>query len=114
VKDQRQFRFRPRVDILEDRQLLATSLLGRTLRIEGTEGPDTIEVFALEGNDDVSLSSPNKFDQLLSAVAHVESGAGHDRLIGGGLNDTLVGSAGSDVLNGGAGIDRLEASGDVS
>jgi RTX calcium-binding nonapeptide repeat (4 copies) len=43
--------------------------------------------------------------------AHLDGGAGADRLTGGSGSDTLDGGAGADVLSGGAGDDRLSGDG---
>jgi Ca2+-binding RTX toxin-like protein len=62
-----------------------------------------IELFALEGNDDVSNSS--------AIVIYMDLGAGNDKAIGGQNDDTLTGGAGKNTLFGGAGNDRLNGSG---
>ncbi len=60
-----------------------------------------IAVFALAGNDDVSLG-----DSILTS-ATIEGGFGDDTILGGHGNDTITDSRGNDLLDGGAGNDFL-------
>lgn len=114
------------VEALEDRQLMASSLMASltsgVLYIEGTDGDDVIKVtqtstqikvdglpatytpsavqkiriFGLGGNDSINLSVSGKVVNKATEV------------FGGGDNDTILGGSGADYLDGGTGADYIE------
>jgi Ca2+-binding RTX toxin-like protein len=63
-------------------------------------GVKAIEVYALDGNDAVSINSGG-------IPVYVLGGAGNDTLSGGDEVDNFVGGGGKDYLSGGLGNDRL-------
>jgi hypothetical protein len=62
---------------------------------------NTIEVFGVRGNDEISVSSQIK------ATALIDGGVGNDRLFAGGGSTVLVGGPGKDLLIAGSGRDVL-------
>jgi Ca2+-binding RTX toxin-like protein len=122
--------YRPRLDVLEGRALLAASLTahlsGDVLRIEGTEGPDVITVRQINGRiavDGVGITVGDTKDPVPAVdaglVGRVDVFAlgGNDVVrLGGGTSkaDPLLtipghvdGGAGDDTLIGGSGNDDL-------
>jgi Ca2+-binding RTX toxin-like protein len=126
-------KFRPELENLESRRLLAASvaLNGGVLSITGTDGPDTVFVTQAHGKINVIVAGPggsvqtfNKanvktiffdgragddiFVNLTNVRAIALGGDGNDILVGGRNNDILIGGAGNDILIGGRGNDFLE------
>ena len=118
-------RFRPAVEGLEGRALMAAAIDPYGLTVTGTEGNDTITVNTVtrRGRDYFEVNLNGQVSRFL--VSRVPDGAvsvgglgGNDRITGVGSfkqfragggegNDTLTGGAGNDFLNGGAGNDSL-------
>lgn len=122
----------PCVERLEQRRLLASTLVADELVITGTSGDDfiyidideergmlliddnghqteyelatisNIRVFGYAGNDYIYA------DQQLNISLLIDGGDGDDRLYGGAGTDHLLGGAGNDTLVGADGGDRLE------
>lgn len=129
--------FRPTLEGLEDRQLLAASaslLPGGVLRVTGTNAADTIvvrqvnnqisvdgargafpvsrvsrvEVNALGGDDRVFLNSEAvRGQQPLARPAVVWGGAGNDQVSGGAAGGQFQGNDGNDVIYGGNAADVI-------
>jgi Ca2+-binding RTX toxin-like protein len=124
--------FRPQLEDLEDRRLLAAgiSFSGGVVTITGTDAADRAVVTQRRGNLTVTLSGgasatqtfhrsdvkriifdggagDDVFVNLSSVRALALGGDGNDLLIGGRANDILIGGAGNDILIGGRGNDRL-------
>ncbi len=113
----------PVVESLEARTLLTvtTNLVGDTLFITGSPGPDQIEVLQAGRELLVRDSGAVVARVPVSAVNTIEvdavDGNNHVQIAhnvninsvlkGGPGNDTLIGGAGNDVLDGGGGINRL-------
>lgn len=116
----------PVVEALESRRLLSVDLVGDTVSVVGTAGPDDISI-SVDGTDSTKYSvsdgvTTQTFDK--SAVSRfVVAGKGGDDTIavdssngkvdaprdlrGGGGNDTIDGSGGKDNISGGAGDDSV-------
>jgi Ca2+-binding RTX toxin-like protein len=125
--------FRPHLENLEDRRLLAAgiSFNAGVVTITGTDAADRAVVTQRRGNLTVVLSGgvsatqtfhksdvkqiifdggagDDVFVNLSSVRALAMGGDGNDLLIGGRRNDILIGGAGDDILIGGRGNDTLE------
>ncbi len=71
--------------------------------VESIDGGAGVNVVAGTGAGDIlDLSATN-----LSNIAHIDTGAGNDTVIGSAGNDVIIGGAGSDTLDGGAGDDTF-------
>ena len=126
--------FRPTVESLESRQLMAANITAGfadgVLSIEGTDGADAIVVRnnydevsvdgvtgtvpaslvkaivieSLGGNDIVRVSGGN---YPLNALALVDAGAGNDVVFGGNADNAMDGGDGDDVLLGSIALDLI-------
>src|SRR5688500_3481033 len=114
-------------ETLEPRRLLAASLDGGLLLVEGTGGNDQIivgirdgrlrvktngnvETFRLGAVDSLRIHGRGGHDEIraeLDIKSRIYGGVGDDTLVGGGRRDLLDGGAGDDVLSAGAADDRL-------
>lgn len=90
-------------------------IIGRTLRVYGSEHDDVLvgfgnrpNVLAGQGGDD-HLVGGREYDQLYGDNARVTKVAGDDVLEGRGAGDGLRGGPGDDVVRGGRGADYLYA-----
>jgi Ca2+-binding RTX toxin-like protein len=81
---------------------------GDSLIVSGNDGNDFIKAQSgVEAIIDITLNGDND-DDVLSADAILNGGAGDDLLIGGAGNDTLNGNAGEDTMIGGGGQDTYD------
>jgi cyclophilin family peptidyl-prolyl cis-trans isomerase len=80
--------------------------LNGVMRNYSTGGISRVQVFAMNGNDTVTIGSG-------VPATHIDGGGGNDVLNGGDGNDTLTGGAGKNLLNGNNGDDRINGSGGV-
>ena len=127
------FRFRPRVESLDDRTLPSITLNGNLLIVGGTGGNDVVRVTAPNANQlqvsidstgevrrfaiarvtQLRISTGNGNDRILlssgltSFDAEIYGGKGNDVINGGGGNDQLFGGRGNDVLRGRGGNDTM-------
>lgn len=131
-KPNRRCGFRPTLEPLEQRQLLAGGLSVRlaagTLLIKGTPRADHITVrqqgesiailgharrYAVSAVQQIVINGKSGNDVIKldtgagAASATIFGGAGNDKLFGGRGNDLLHGGAGNDYLNGGLGNNQL-------
>lgn len=106
-------------------------LVGSTLNVFGSNGPDNIAVNVGTTGISVVINGRTRFSTSVASVsriyvdagagndlvtiaaglqisAELTGGAGNDRLIGGGGNDRLIGGTGNDHLLGGNGDDFLD------
>jgi hypothetical protein len=125
-------RFAPRVEALDDRNLLSILLTNGLLDVIGTTGTDQIRITLLtpdqigvtidttgesrafdrsavtsilvrsRAGDDFIVIGPN-----ITQPAEVRAWAGDDRVLGGGGDDTLLGGGGDDVIDGRGGNDTI-------
>jgi hypothetical protein len=122
---------RPRLENLEPRLVLSTSatlgaaahvaIVGDTLTVEGTPGPDRIQILPTQFQGTVRVVFDGKMLGSFGSVAKidVDAGARNDtitvdpritlptQLEGGARNDRLRGGSGPNVLLGGGGNDTL-------
>jgi hypothetical protein len=117
------------IEQLESRQLLAATLSGGVLTVDGSARADNIRVQLAGANIVVHLnnatrsfarSSVNSINidgkagndkinvvnrQLLNVV--IQGGAGNDNIVGGGAGDLITGGAGNDRIRGRGGDDQV-------
>ena len=111
------------IECLEERRLLAITLVNGVLNIPGTARGDVIATRIIGKNVMVTLNTvESKFALAKVHSIVINGGNGNDfivngagtipaRLVGGAGNDTLSGGNGNDTLCGGAGNDRLYGQG---
>ncbi|MGA2497174.1 MAG: calcium-binding protein [Tepidisphaeraceae bacterium] len=107
------------IECLEERRLLAITLVNGALNIPGTPRADVIATRIVGKNVVVTLNAvESRFALAKVNLIVINGGAGNDfiangagtipsRLIGGAGSDTLSGGNGNDTLIGGPGNDRL-------
>src|SRR5215218_2593891 len=122
-----------RVQTLESRVLLASTLDAGVLTADGTGGDDDLRVDRASGQiivtlngatdgvfdasdvDEIVLSGASGNDSLRIGAnidgATLNGGPGNDTLLGGNEDDTLNGGAGDDTLDGKEGADVLNGGG---
>ena len=124
-----------RLEALEARRLLAVSMDGNTIVVEGTDAADVITIETdpffgglvlnfngeeirwnasdLANFDGIRIMTYGGDDQVLisepiAVPAYIDGGAGNDVLQGGMGDDTLLGGDGDDTMSGGAGADYMD------
>ncbi|TWU30860.1 calcium-binding protein [Novipirellula artificiosorum] len=129
-------RRRPRIEVLERRNLFAGDLIdvgpwGAVLFIVGTDGPDQVQVEAIgsskliirqmDGNTEIKRWEELYFDDIFfngrggddTFVSNAPSytvargGEGNDMISTGSHDDLIEGGPGNDILSGGPGHDRI-------
>lgn len=121
-----------RVELLESRCLLATTLSGGLLSVVGTPRNDGIDVylagaadqvcvsenhgtpqcFQLRNVAEVSVDGGSRNDTILIRLPDqvevtVNGGSGHDTILAAESDDMLIGGSGHDSIDGGAGDDTV-------
>jgi Ca2+-binding RTX toxin-like protein len=117
-------RARDIIEGLEKRTLLAATLSGTTLEIDGGDGNDVIRVTAGADTTTVSINGTDRsFDNSDFDAIQLRAGDGADdisisddvgvsaAIYGEGGDDTIVGGAGDDTISPGAGNDTIDGGG---
>jgi Ca2+-binding RTX toxin-like protein len=109
-------------EMLESRVLLAASVAGGVLRVDGGGGDDDIVISRSRSSINVSINGTReRFSRRGVRSVRIRAGGGHDTvhvrlplpatMQGGPGDDDLFGNRGSDSIGGGAGDDSIDGGG---